>query len=856
MESAFSSDFAGVRVHTGPAAHDAALAMGAREPVAEDHTSSAGSNPLWQALSMRSVASLTTDGADAEPPLRVQPKLTVSAAGDPLEQEADRVAASAAPGEHVNAAATPVRVVSRVAVPSGRAGTSTPLDARIASPSGGRPLPDAVRRDMETTFDADFSAVRLHDTQRDRADAESIGARAFTHKHHIWLGRNGLADDRGLLAHELTHVIQQGTDVRRTTTGRTGTGRTGTRPEATVGSAPDVQGAWYNIGIPGTDYEFDPSWSGIKTAAGLAKDAAADVGHGIGAAAEKVWDVGKVLWQIAKVLYNGAVHALVMLIETPGKALEYIKDFVAGLVAKAPGKLQEVLAEYLAPRLGGPADTTASAEVSIQRQEELATATERIPETSWQAVTRHLGVRLRYLKDNWWEVIKDAALEILVPGVALYRHFPTMIKELGQAFTQLKEGNYSQSFDHLLATAREAMAIVSSFLAQVSIAAFIIGSIIGTPIVGVAALETIGLAVIATDVSIQLLSLGQSVDNLDRPRSPEQHESDYGLIADSSISIAILLALLALGAITSVAVKALLRRFPGLAAAVESARARVRARLGRGAKVPESPKPRARSRGVTASGVGEEFTVEEHPAGREPVIEKRPGTARPTSPASTAQQPATTIPPQSARGSTVEDIASVQDEATQGTGRGGRSPSDPEELNAPPDSPSVNEEDVEQMSPRYAGDRFDAAMTEEDLALVAQELFPQYAYDPATRGRLIFKGGKPTGRRSSGSTVPDLYLRGRRARAGNPRLAPISLEAKNYFLGDEALYEDFLDATVKQARQRAAALPKSAQQHVVIDLRGQNPSVGFIDRLRADLVKRSGGVLRADRIHFLTTGTP
>jgi hypothetical protein len=147
-------------------------------------------------------------------------------------------------------------------------------------------------------------------------------------------------------------------------------------------------------------------------------------------------------------------------------------------------------------------------------------------------------------------------------------------------------------------------------------------------------------------------------------------------------------------------------------------------------------------------------------------------------------------------------------------------------------------------------------MTEEDLALVAQELFPQYRYDPGTKGRVILKGGKPTGRRSKGSTVPDLYLRGRRARAGDPRLAPISLEAKNYYLGDAALYDEFLSATVKQARQRAAALPKSAQQHLVIDLRGQSPPAGFIERLRADLVERSGGLLRADRIHFLTQKTP
>src|SRR5215831_7090463 len=103
----------------------------AREPVTEDHTNSAGSNPLWQKLSMGSIASLTTDGAGAEPPLRVQPKLTVSAAGDPLEQEADRVAASADPGERANASATPVPVVSRLAAPSAQTGTSTPLDARI-----------------------------------------------------------------------------------------------------------------------------------------------------------------------------------------------------------------------------------------------------------------------------------------------------------------------------------------------------------------------------------------------------------------------------------------------------------------------------------------------------------------------------------------------------------------------------------------------------------------------------------------------------------------------------------------------------------------------------------------------------
>ena len=248
--------------------------MRAREPRTEE-TGSAGGGSLWQELAMGSIASPAIDRAGSARPLHAQPKLTVGTPDDPLEQEADRSAARAA-GTDVRAAALPVPVVSRAAVPGVRPKPAAQLDSRIASTSGGRPLPGTVRRDMETAFDADFSAVQLHDTQQDRADAESIGARAFTHKHHIWLGRNGGADDRGLLAHELTHVIQQGAAAQRPNRGKSQS-----RSDATTGSrAPDVQGAWYNVSIPFTDYEFDPSWSGIKTAAGLAKDVAVTSGMG------------------------------------------------------------------------------------------------------------------------------------------------------------------------------------------------------------------------------------------------------------------------------------------------------------------------------------------------------------------------------------------------------------------------------------------------------------------------------------------------------------------------------------------------------------------------------------------------
>jgi hypothetical protein len=227
------------------------------------------------------------------------------------------------------------------------------------------------------------------------------------------------------------------------------------------------------------------------------------------------------------------------------------------------------------------------------------------------------------------------------------------------------------------------------------------------------------------------------------------------------------------------------------------------------------------------------------PSARPPV---RGATAVPASRRTQAAGPA-------ARGP--DDIAAVHDEATQGTGRGTRSPAGPDELNAAAGDRVVEHDEAQALSPRYAGDRFDAATSEEELVLLAQEVLPAYSYDPATRGRIVLRGGRQVGARSAGSTVPDLYLRGRRARAGDARLPPVSLEAKNYLVGEKGSYEEFIQATVRQAQQRAAALPKTAQQYLLIDLRGQDVSRDFAAGLRRDLAARSNGLLRYDRIYLL-----
>jgi len=74
---------------------------------------------------------------------------------------------------------------------------------------GGQPMPDGVRRQMEAVFATDFSDVRIHVGR----EAEAIGAHAFTHgaQIHFAPGRYdpGSAAGLRLLAHELTHVVQQ-----------------------------------------------------------------------------------------------------------------------------------------------------------------------------------------------------------------------------------------------------------------------------------------------------------------------------------------------------------------------------------------------------------------------------------------------------------------------------------------------------------------------------------------------------------------------------------------------------------------------------------------------------------------------
>jgi hypothetical protein len=101
-------------------------------------------------------------------------------------------------------------------------GTSQPSTAlaerRVAH--GGRSLHGAERSFFEPRLGADLSHVRVHEGPDAHVAAASVGARAYTVGHHIVLGREsyGPASSAGrrLMAHELTHVLQQDGATGRT----------------------------------------------------------------------------------------------------------------------------------------------------------------------------------------------------------------------------------------------------------------------------------------------------------------------------------------------------------------------------------------------------------------------------------------------------------------------------------------------------------------------------------------------------------------------------------------------------------------------------------------------------------------
>ena len=156
----------------------------------------------------------------------VQAQLETTSPGDEYEREADSMAdlvlrkiESGAAGAISSAPA----IQARPSVSAyGGSAVSLPsqMESRMRSSlGGGQSLPGQVRSQMESAFGQSFSQVNIHTDSAAAEMSRSIGAKAFTYGNDIYFNagqyRPETADGLHLLAHELTHTVQQGGKVAR-----------------------------------------------------------------------------------------------------------------------------------------------------------------------------------------------------------------------------------------------------------------------------------------------------------------------------------------------------------------------------------------------------------------------------------------------------------------------------------------------------------------------------------------------------------------------------------------------------------------------------------------------------------------
>lgn len=127
--------------------------------------------------------------------LREPGRLSPNRAGSgEREQTRTRVDTELAPGRELR------RVLARRAAPA-------LVHDVLRSP--GRPLEPGIRAGFEHVYGSDLSGVRVHDDQDAARSTRAVEARAYAVGRDVVLSEPESEADRGLLAHELAHVVQQ-----------------------------------------------------------------------------------------------------------------------------------------------------------------------------------------------------------------------------------------------------------------------------------------------------------------------------------------------------------------------------------------------------------------------------------------------------------------------------------------------------------------------------------------------------------------------------------------------------------------------------------------------------------------------
>lgn len=198
----------------------------------------------WQMDKLRAIGNFAKSKPPA--PAAVAPPVQAPAQKETPDLRHAPVAAPAPAAAHDDARKEEIPVQRKAEVAGPISTGSASVDSVLRS--SGQPLDQATRRDMESRFSYDFSHVRLHTGVRAGESAQQLSAKAYTVGSNVVFAPGRFepqtTEGRHLLAHELTHVVQQTTAPERA--------------HPTVRPAPaHVQRAWSGADFPGASWVIE-----------------------------------------------------------------------------------------------------------------------------------------------------------------------------------------------------------------------------------------------------------------------------------------------------------------------------------------------------------------------------------------------------------------------------------------------------------------------------------------------------------------------------------------------------------------------------------------------------------------------
>jgi hypothetical protein len=482
---------------------------------------------------------------------------------------------------------------------------SSTIESNLNSSKGrGSTLPAATREQMESSFGADFSNVRIHNDSSAVQMSRDLNALAFTHGNDIYFnsGKYDANSEGGkhLLAHELTHVVQQnGNGIQRKSEKKF------KNQSFLKVSGNKVQ----KFDLP-FGYETDISWSGLKTAAGLTADAAKATGKWVYNRGKFIvgnaYDCAKATGSSIRRLVTGDFDSLADLLGMPKpgedgpsmtdfisfvithpclkmipgyEAVEYTVDkfssvskFLKGAWHMAKNPDETIEAIHTSPFLTGMVGGISPATLAIaMKAVTFSTPSAEIV----KGIYRHLTPKLDYLAANWWEVLKAAAWDLVWPWPGVGKDLGVIWDQLGKCVDNLWNLNISNAADNLLTIWRTVNGMLGRLYGWFLIASVLIGAIIGAFFGGAGAIPgallgfefamSVGQGLLISTIAAETATIGKAgLDVVFKNLTPEEKENNFEKIANSGITLAITGIMVALGELAVRFAKGLIDKISGL----------------------------------------------------------------------------------------------------------------------------------------------------------------------------------------------------------------------------------------------------------------------------------------------------